>query len=76
MKINSVKSLEYKAIYASVFLNFLFRHPQTVKRTDIIAHKLHINETMWIYLRYSYLKCSCLFCRDGDVINCIQDYSN
>lgn len=43
MKINSVKSLEYKSIYATIFINYLFRHPQIVKRTELIANKLRIH---------------------------------
>jgi hypothetical protein len=42
IRVNSVRAIEYKSIYATVMLNFLFRHPQLAKRTDIIAHRLHV----------------------------------
>lgn len=52
MKSNGARAIEHKCVHATVLLNFLFRDPQIVKRTDIIAHKLRIGEAIWLYCRY------------------------
>lgn len=74
MRINSVRSLEYKGINTTILLNFLFRHPQTVKRTDIIAHRLRVGETLWIYCRYGHIGCNCEHCREGLVLTGVDLY--
>ncbi len=74
MRINSVKALEYKGIYATMLLNFLFRHPQIAKRSDIISHRLRVGEPMWIYCRYGNLGCACRHCTNGGVLTSVEQY--
>lgn len=69
-----MKALEYKGINATIFLNFIFRDSQILKRIDIAAHILTINEPMWIFCKYIDEKCSCNLCVNGEVINKIEDY--
>lgn len=65
IKANSVRSLQYKSVHATVFLNYLFRHPQIAKRSDIIAHRLQIAEPLWLYCRYEMNGCACQYCCEG-----------
>jgi hypothetical protein len=74
IRVNSVRAIEYKSIYATIMLNFLFRHPQLAKRTDIIAHRLHVGEPMWLYIRYGALGCGCYHCNNGSVLSNIDNY--
>ena len=68
IKANSVRSLEYKSVHAMVLLNYLFRHPQIAKRSDIIAQRLQIAEPLWLYCRYGMNGCGCHFCCEGEVL--------
>jgi hypothetical protein len=74
VRVNSARALEYKGIYTTVLLNFLFRHPQLAKRCDIVAHRLGVGEPLWLYCRYGALECGCHHCSNGGVLAGVENY--